>query len=97
VSFCAHAILDDGAMEVWDARADSLFANYSTVTGPPYVRFYAGVPLKVHGAKIGTLCVIDQKPRRLDAAQRLTLLDLAAITSALVERSVPGPRDEAGD
>lgn len=76
-AFCAHAILGDGLFEVPDAASDPRFADNPLVVGEPHVRFYAGAPLDIDGRKIGTLCVIDHQPRRLDAAQRSLLIDLA--------------------
>jgi PAS domain S-box-containing protein len=81
VSFCAHAILSDDALVISDSHADERFHDNPLVTGPPHVRFYAGQPLSAPGGeKLGTLCVIDHRPRRLDAAQLGCLRDLAAWT-----------------
>ena len=78
LAFCAHAILGgDALFEVPDARLDPRFADSPLVTGESGVRFYAGVTLDIDGHKIGTLCVIDAQPRRLSAAQRDLLCDLA--------------------
>jgi PAS domain S-box-containing protein len=79
VSFCGHAILGAEIFCVPDARADPRFADNPLVTGPPHIRFYAGAP--VHGPdrqRIGTLCIIDDRPRSLSAADRSMLLNLAA-------------------
>ncbi|HSC80601.1 MAG TPA: GAF domain-containing protein, partial [Chitinolyticbacter sp.] len=79
-SFCAHAILGRELMEVPDARADPLFHDNPVVTGAPGVRFYAGFPLvSLEGVCLGTLCVIDRAPRKLSAAERDTLVDLAGL------------------
>jgi diguanylate cyclase (GGDEF)-like protein len=78
ISFCGHAILGDQIMEVPDAAADPRFHDNPLVTGEPYVRFYAGCPLKTpDGSKIGTLCVMDRAPRQLSAEDRALLRDLA--------------------
>ena len=80
ISFCGHAILAEAPLIVEDALADQRFHDNPLVTGAPGIRFYMGVPLEVSdGAKIGTLCVIDQKPRKLDHSQKQTLVDLASI------------------
>lgn len=80
VSFCGHAILDDKPFVVPDAAADPRFADNPLVTGPPHVRFYAGVPLLVDGRHaIGTLCVIDTRPRVFDDKVRDGLERLARI------------------
>jgi PAS domain S-box-containing protein len=76
LAFCAHAILDDALFVVPDTHADPRFAASPLVTGEPRVRFYAGRPLTVDGQRVGTLCVTDQVPRTLDAAQRASLDDL---------------------
>ena len=78
VSFCGHAILQDRALVIEDALLDARFADNPLVTGVPHVRFYAGQPLAgPGGAKLGTLCLIDQAPRHFSAHDRLTLADMA--------------------
>jgi diguanylate cyclase (GGDEF)-like protein len=78
VSFCAHAILRDEIMVVPDALLDERFHDNPLVTGDPKIRFYAGCPLTVpNGSKIGTLCLIDAKPRAIDLADLALLRDLA--------------------
>ena len=84
--FCAHTVLlKDGvkAMVVSNAASDSRFRTAPIVQGPPYIQFYAGVPLisRDGGLKIGTLSVTDTKPR-LDWTEQQTdlLVQLASIT-----------------
>ena len=88
VAFCAQAIDGNDLFEVPDATQDSRFADNPLVTGAPDIRFYAGAPLVLpRGERIGTLCVIDQRARSLDDAQRNKLQALAAMASqALVMR-----------
>jgi len=70
VSFCGHAILSRACLIIEDAFADERFADNPLVTGEPFVRFYAGMPLmSPEGFAIGTLCVIDRQPHRLDVKQ----------------------------
>ncbi len=76
ISFCGHAILRDKAFVVNDAQADPDFADNPLVTGPPHIRFYAGLPLKRWTKNIGTLCVIDRKPRDFSLADRDALRSL---------------------
>lgn len=66
-ALCSHAILYDEIMVVENISKDERFDNYPFVTGPPYVNFYAGAPLKLpSGFVIGTLCLADTKPRHLN-------------------------------
>jgi len=78
VSFCAHAIVGKDPMVIPDARIDQRFADNPLVTCAPNIQFYAGVPLITPGgAAIGTLCVIDHRPRELTTKQLKTLEALA--------------------
>ena len=74
ISFCGHAILGEGIFEVQDTRLDARFSDNPLVTGAPYIRFYAGVPLHVDGYNIGTLCVISPQPRKLTDNEREILV-----------------------
>lgn len=79
-SFCGHAIIDRATFVVEDACADHRFADNPFVTGEPGIRFYAGVPLAVgDGQLVGTLCVIDVKPRTFTEEDRQALRDLAGM------------------
>jgi GAF domain-containing protein len=86
VAFCAHAILQKEPFTVRDATKDRRFADSALVTGEPYIRFYAGIPLiNPEGLALGTLCVVDRQPRRLTAAQHKALQALSRQVIALLE------------
>ena len=80
VSFCGHAILEERAFVIEDAHTDPRFSDNPLVTGNPNVRFYAGYPVHSGESKrIGTLCLIDDKPRAFSADDVETLKDFAAL------------------
>jgi PAS domain S-box-containing protein len=83
-SICTHAVGRDALLEVADTLADPRLAGNPLVTGGPRIRFYAGVPLRLDGHTLGTLCVMDAAPRRLDAAQRAGLHHLAVAATELL-------------
>lgn len=87
VSFCAHAITQDGVMVVPDTTLDERFHDNPLVTGPAGLRFYAGVPLlSPKGHPLGALCVLDQRPHHdFSAADRQYLRELAKIASDRLE------------
>jgi phosphoribosyl 1,2-cyclic phosphodiesterase/CheY-like chemotaxis protein len=77
-SFCSHAIFERKPLVVADALMDERFADNPYVTGYPGVRFYAGHPLILgNGCCVGTLCILDTKPRHLDDAGLSLLGDIA--------------------
>lgn len=80
ISFCGHAILGNGTFVIPDALEDTRFSDNPLVTGEPRIRFYAGCPLKAYnGQQLGTLCIIDQRPRELSREDLETLADLASM------------------
>jgi GAF domain-containing protein len=85
-SFCSQTISSTVPLIVHDARKDKRFANCKLVTRPPGIRFYAGFPLlDSKGAAIGTLCVMDQRLRRLTTTQRRVMQALARKVVVLIE------------
>ena len=86
MAFCTKAIKQPNLFTVEDLSADEDFQNNPLVAGNPNVRFYAGVPLETpDGFPLGTLCVLDYKPRRLSPLQENTLRILARQVMAQFE------------
>jgi diguanylate cyclase (GGDEF)-like protein len=78
ISFCGHAILGESVFLITDAARDKRFHDNPLVTDAPFIRFYAGCPLKVpNGSKLGTLCIIDREPREFSEDDIALLEDLA--------------------
>lgn len=78
ISFCGHAIHHDEILYVPDACDDLRFATNPLVTGAPFIRFYAGAPLIIGPElRVGTLCLIDRKPRQFEYEEFEFLRELA--------------------
>lgn len=92
VSFCGHAILEEGVFCVEDAGGDARFADNPLVVDEPNIRFYAGCPVRNReGLPLGTLCIIDYEPRRFSASDRRALTDLAAMLENEFQRATVAP------
>ncbi|WP_431205737.1 GAF domain-containing protein [Bradyrhizobium betae] len=81
-AFCNYTILQRDLMVAENLATDQRFAENPAVTGELGFRFYAGCPvLDPDGFTLGSLCVIDTKPRTLDDIQKRILASLAALAS----------------
>ena len=90
VSFCAHAILGDEPLVINDTQRDPDYADNPLVTDEPYIRFYAGQAIQYAGKKLGTLCVMDTRPRVFLASDRDSLCSLAAWVESELRLSAVG-------
>jgi len=80
ISFCGHAILGSDIFLINDTEKDERFADNPLVLDEPYIRFYAGCPLKfLDGSTLGTLCIIDTRPRQFTDSDLNALKDLAEL------------------
>lgn len=80
VAFCSHAILEEKYLLIEDASKHPIFSSNPLVTGEPHIRFYMGAVVRDDdGVPLGTLCLIDTKPRTLDEKQIQHFLQIAEI------------------
>ena len=94
ISFCGHAIVDDEIMIVNDAATDQRFCDNPLVCDDPNIRFYAAYPLAApDGSRVGTLCIIDNKPRELSDNQ----LQLLSELGRMVEEELKAANDATID
>ena len=87
VAFCSHTIAQRDIVTILDATLDPRFNRNPLVTGPPYIRFYAGAPLHAQSDHaVGTLCLVDTRPRNsFSDADRAILRNLADLVLDLME------------
>jgi len=81
LSVCAHAILEAGPLLVLeDLQASAPFSMHPMVTGEPGFRSYVGRILRTPGGlPLGTLCVLDHKPRRFNTHELETLVSFGGL------------------
>ena len=97
VAFCAHAVEQRADVVVPDTLQDDRFADNPLVAAGPRIRFYAGAPLLLrNGACLGTLCIVDTRPRQLSAADLASLHDLRDMVMEQLARTQPGASPAAG-
>ncbi len=97
-AFCRHALHNPKELLIVnDSLKDPRFINNPLVLGKPNIRFYAGAPLETpNGNVLGTLCVIDRKPRKLSANQKkvLQLLSKKAIDYLNARKTILEQKDK---
>lgn len=88
ISFCGHAVLADATFVVEDASTDLRFLDNPLVAGDPNLRAYAGCPLHAEdGSRVGTLCVLGDKPRSFSVTHLQVLRDLAAVVETELQNN----------
>ena len=93
---CDHTIRGTSALVVTDPQHDPRFATFPSVTAEDGVRFYAGQPLHAAGgAAVGSLCIVDTRPRELTDDQVEILRELAGVVEMELARNVE--LDRAGE
>lgn len=87
VAFCGHAINSPEKMLIVnDAKEDERFKDNPLVTSDPNIAFYAGMPISTkQGSALGTLCVLDSKPKVLSTSQINALKSLTKLVERLFE------------
>jgi DNA-binding response OmpR family regulator len=91
-SFCSHAVASREVLIVPDTFQDPRFSDNPLVTQAPRIRFYAGCPIFVGADCVGTVCVLDHRPRQLDA-EALSLLRYLAALVEMELRRPPSARE----
>ncbi|MEQ6885794.1 GAF domain-containing protein [Salicola sp. Rm-C-2C1-2] len=87
ISFCGHVVYQDVPMVIGDTLEDERFADNPLVTGPPHIRFYAGVPIHDdNGHPVGTLCLIDTEPRAFSESQQACLQALGDLAEQAIRQ-----------
>ncbi len=82
-SFCQHVVLSEMPLQVNDARQEALVRDNLAVSELGVVA-YLGMPIRVKGVTIGSLCAIDGKPRQWTSDDFATLRDLASLADAQI-------------
>lgn len=87
-AFCGHAIMPQATIPfiVPDTHRDPRFRENPLVTGPPYIRFYCGMPIYLGGIKLGTLCVIDDRTRTFQRADFVRVVNALGQLSRLISK-----------
>jgi diguanylate cyclase (GGDEF)-like protein len=81
-AICSRTILQPGPTVISDIRAHPEFADHPYGKGPLQVRFYAGHPVRAEdGSSVGTLAIMDRRPREFSEREREMLADLADLVS----------------
>ncbi|MBT2566247.1 GAF domain-containing protein, partial [Arthrobacter sp. ISL-85] len=97
IALCTETVERNSMLVIHDTLTDDRFASNPLVLGDPHIRFYAGFPL--HGPRgwnIGTLCIIDQKPRPFPPSEQQVLRILAATAQSYIDARTQPPAGQPG-
>ncbi|MHA6722369.1 diguanylate cyclase domain-containing protein [Sphingomonas sp. RS2018] len=94
-SFCSATLRRGALTIIADAASDPAYADHPLVRAEPFIRFYAGVPLRIRGQIVGTVCVVDQESRDDGEALVPDLRGLGGVVETLIEARLAAA--EAGD
>ena len=98
LTFCSHVICQDNVFVVEDTRKDARFMNNPFVTGAPYLRFYAGAPLRAAaGLNLGTIAIMGNQPRGMREDEKQSLADLAAMVIDALDVRLLADRADAAE
>ncbi|MDQ2821612.1 MAG: diguanylate cyclase [Pseudomonadota bacterium] len=88
LAFCNYAIASEETFIVPDTALDPRFADSPLVLGAPFIRFYAGHPIRtIDGHAAGTLCVMDTRPRAFTPPEQAMLVSLAKLVEDEMNRN----------
>ncbi len=77
-ALCAHVVGNNAPIVLEDAHKDRRFVDHPLVKSDPFIRFYAGIPIRADGGHaVGSFCIVDTVPRQLPWEEYLALQDLA--------------------
>jgi diguanylate cyclase (GGDEF)-like protein len=84
-SFCGHVLSQEDIFNVPETFHDKRFQDNPYVLGDPHVRFYAGYPIQLNRQNLGTISIIDNKPRHFSTEQLNWLQDVAALVETEIQ------------
>lgn len=97
-AFCNVTVERNEIFIVEDALIDPQFRDNPLVTGEPHIRFYAGAPIRIGGGTaVGSLCIIDRKPRQLTEVDRRRLLLITRTVVDLMELRLASHREHGNE
>jgi len=85
-SFCEITLKEEGFFQIENAVIHPIYSSNALVVNPPHVKFYAGYPLTIfNNAFVGTLCILDDKPKKLSNTQIDQFIAIADIAKGILQ------------